>query len=93
MKNNEQLPMSIEDVKIKSTHLHSFRRNEWGYITSIVKCTPKGLAPRLCYMVRYLDGFVDYLPVTDSSDNYVIMGLSDTNSIAPIKKDTLKSEE
>jgi hypothetical protein len=56
---------------IRWTCLAGFRNYKWAEIIGVKMVRPAGLPSRLCFEVVYPDGFVDYIPVSDS-ENYEI---------------------
>ena len=52
-------------VKIKGTHMHSFRSGEWATIIGVNRCEIKGLPDRSAYKCLYDDGMVDYIAISD----------------------------
>lgn len=58
-------------ARIRGTHHHSFKRNEWADILGVRMCTPFGYDIRAAFECRYKDGSVDYIPISDAP-NYEI---------------------
>ena len=56
------------------THKYSFRYNEPAEIIGVkFVCPGENYAERLCYLIKYSDGFLDYVVVEDRK-NYKIVG-------------------
>lgn len=47
-------------VKIKGTHPYSFREGEEAEVIGV-----RWIKDRVCFMLLYEDGFVDYIPICD----------------------------
>lgn len=58
--------MRIEQVLAKPEHRYAYRSDSDFYpiITGVYYCTPENLPRRLCYQLTYLDGKVDYVPIS-----------------------------
>lgn len=48
-----------------ATHHHAFRCGEVGVIETVTIVTPEGCSPRPCLQVKYADGVVDFVPLSD----------------------------
>ena len=57
----QQIPkLESKPVKIKGTHRYSFRVGEEAEVIGL-----RWARDRVCFMVLYADGFVDYIPMCD----------------------------
>lgn len=64
--------MQCLSLRIRGTHRYSFRSGEWAALVGYVMVIPDDSnEPRQAFMVRYNDGTVDYIPVSDAN-NYEI---------------------
>jgi len=63
------------------TYKHRYYEND-GEITGVFNVKPKeDLDYRICYEIKYPDGFIDYVPVTDvQNGNYKIIGINEKTS-------------
>lgn len=58
--------MRKRSVFLRSHHTLAYRRGHKAKIVGFEWITPDGHPERVCYKVRYSDGVIDYIPVTDS---------------------------
>lgn len=63
--------LPIQDLKIMGNHYDCFRFKQWADITGVKMCYPPNLEPRICYQIQFEDGFIDYVPISDSK-HYLI---------------------
>jgi len=63
--------LTIQDVKIMGINYNCFRFKQWANIIGIKSVIPPDLEPRLAYECLFDDGFIDYVPISDSK-NYLI---------------------
>ena len=54
---------SARPAKIRGTSPHSFRKGEWATIVGVALFTPANFEERLCYVVMYPDGDLDYISI------------------------------
>ena len=59
--------LDTNSAYLVGTSHYSFRRNEPALIKGLEWVTPVGLEKRLAYKVMYDDGFIDYVPISDTS--------------------------
>ena len=58
--------MKVEKVYIKGLHPHLFRSGEICEVTGVkLVSLEDDLSPRLCYVVEFSDGAVDYWAISD----------------------------
>jgi len=57
--------MLVKSLKIRGTHIHSFRSGVFGKLIGVYSVTPIDCEQRMCYAVLYEDGVIDYIPVCD----------------------------
>lgn len=58
----------IEDgqiVLIRATHPSAFRSGEWARLNGVVR-----MSGRPCFEVEFLDGKLDWWPITDAAHGY-----------------------
>ena len=60
--------MNVLNVKIKGVHTGVFRSGDWADVVGLVILPRPDGEQRLCYMVRFPDGAVDYWAVKESSN-------------------------
>lgn len=63
--------LEVKDLKIMGNNFNCFRYKQWANIIGVKMCTPPDLEPRLAYECQFEDGFIDYVPFSDSK-NYLI---------------------
>lgn len=52
----------MKKLYYKGTHRYSFRSGEWGEVVGTE------LLERLCFLVRYPDGMIDYVAIVDTQN-------------------------
>ncbi len=67
------------------TNIHSFRSGEPALIKGVVWSYPKDLERRLCYVVEYDDGFIDYVAMHDK-ENYKVLTFLEMCALYPLNK-------
>lgn len=60
--------MEAYTVQVTWTNGAGYRFGEYATIIGIQMVVPTGLEPRLCYVVKYSDGFIDYIPISEASN-------------------------
>ena len=60
----------VQSVRLRMTHPHGYRSGEFGLVIGVCMVTPEGSEPRLCYAVRYEDGFTDYKSIEGMKHDY-----------------------
>jgi hypothetical protein len=65
----------VEDAYYVGISTHGFREGEPARITGAKICTPSGLPPRLCFIIKYSDGKIDEVPLCDLDKAYVVKTL------------------
>jgi len=61
---NEKLMITTRAF-YQGSNQYSFRSGELAEITGIATCHPTNGTPRVCFIVKYADGKIDYCPVLD----------------------------
>ena len=56
---------------IRGTNPYSFRAGEWATIVRVQKIAPDNLPEREVYVCKYLDGFEDFIVISDT-ENYEV---------------------
>jgi len=65
--------METDKAYYIGTNSHSFRQGEPAEIIGVVTYYPDLMGePRVCFHLRYGDGFEDYSPISDKQ-NYIIL--------------------
>ncbi len=65
-------------VLIRWVHPFGFRSGQWADITGVSMAKPNDLEPRLCFTVKYEDGVIDSIPISDTL-NYELKAKGFTN--------------
>ena len=60
----------VKSVRLRTTHRYGYRTGEWGTVVGVCMVTPEGKEPRLCYAVRYDDGFTDYKAIEGMKEDF-----------------------
>jgi hypothetical protein len=60
--------ITLGSTKVKGLHPYTFKAGEWGTVIGVVQETPQDLPTRDCLRVRYEDGIVDIVPISDISE-------------------------
>ena len=68
----DRMNAKVQSVRLRMTHPYGYRCGEWGVVVGLCMVTPQGHEPRLCYAVRYEDGFTDYKAVEGMSADFEI---------------------
>lgn len=68
--------MNTEDVYLTGVHRAAFRAGEPAKIIGVKMSRPEFKSGRLCYEVRFEDGFIDLVPTSEvESGNYEVSTL------------------
>ena len=66
-----EINLSKKTAYVVGVHPHCFRRGEPAEVINVCNISPGGgFGSRMCYEVKYLDGFVDYVAISDIAENY-----------------------
>lgn len=59
--------MKVQNAQARHEHEYGFRAGQWADVIGMVIATPDGKQPRLCTVLRWPDGAVDYVPCDQGS--------------------------
>ena len=71
---------TVEKAFLVGTHDYSFRPGVPAEITGVLWVKPDGLDLRICYAIRFADGYEDYVPMADAV-NFNIIPEADADEI------------
>jgi len=88
----EEIIMQLTTAKayLKPVHPYAYRHNgkeEPGEITGVFFVTPPNQAPRPCYQIKFADGFIDYVAISEvENGNHELVKSNELVELSPFTK-------
>ena len=67
--------LKVGQVRVVKTHRAEYRPDDTALVVGVCMVKPGGLKERVCLMLHYEDGEVDYLTIQDLGKTYRIEGV------------------